>query len=59
MGRRKTSKKAVRKPKQGRSRATVEAILEATAQILVERGYVKTTTNHIAKRAGVSVASFA
>ncbi|MCB0221321.1 MAG: TetR/AcrR family transcriptional regulator [Chrysiogenetes bacterium] len=58
MGRRKTSKKAVRKPKQGRSRATVEAILEATAQILVERGYAKTTTNHIAGRAGVSVASF-
>lgn len=58
MGRRKTRKKAVREPIQGRSKATVEAILEATAQILAERGYAKTTTNHIAKRAGVSVASF-
>lgn len=44
-----------RKPRQSRSRATVDAILEATAQVLVRDGYAKTTTNRIAKRAGVSV----
>ena len=58
VGRRKTRKKPVRKPAQGRAHATVDAIVEATAHILVERGYAKTTTNHIAKKAGVSVASF-
>jgi len=55
---RKTTRKKVRTPTQQRSRKTVEAILEATARVLVERGYAGTTTNHIAKRAGVSVASF-
>jgi AcrR family transcriptional regulator len=44
-------------PKQRRSRATVDAILTATAQVLVERGYDKATTNVIAKRAGVSIGS--
>lgn len=49
---------AVRKsPRQSRSRATVEAILEATARILVEQGYEALTTNHVALRAGVSVGS--
>lgn len=33
----------------------MDAILEATAQVLVRDGYAKTTTNRIAKRAGVSV----
>ena len=44
-------------PKQQRSRATVEAILVATTQVLTEHGYDKTTTNLIAKRAGVSIGS--
>jgi AcrR family transcriptional regulator len=44
-----------RKPRQSRSRATVDAILQATAQVLVRDGYQKTTTNRIATRAGVSV----
>jgi AcrR family transcriptional regulator len=35
----------------------VEAILEATARILAERGYAGTNTNHVAERAGVSVGS--
>jgi AcrR family transcriptional regulator len=44
-------------PLQERSRATVEAILEATADILVRDGYAKLTTNRIADRAGVNIAS--
>jgi AcrR family transcriptional regulator len=35
----------------------VDAIMRATARILVKRGYDKTTTNHIAEAAGVSVGS--
>jgi AcrR family transcriptional regulator len=44
-------------PRQERSRATVEAILEATTHILVRDGYAKLTTNRIAERAGVNIAS--
>src|SRR5262249_38211439 len=44
-------------PKQDRSRATVAALLEATADILVRDGYAKLTTNRIAERAGVNIAS--
>jgi AcrR family transcriptional regulator len=44
-------------PRQDRSRFTVEAILEAAADILVRDGYAKLTTNRIADRAGVNVAS--
>jgi AcrR family transcriptional regulator len=44
-------------PRQERSRATVEAVLEATADILVREGYAKLTTNRIAERAGVNIAS--
>jgi len=46
-----------KRPRQERSRATVDAILEATAQVLVEEGYDKTSTNRVAKRAGVSIGS--
>jgi AcrR family transcriptional regulator len=42
-------------PRQSRSRATVSAILDACAQILVQGGYELATTNRIAERAGVSV----
>jgi AcrR family transcriptional regulator len=44
-------------PSQERSRFTVEAILEAAADILVRDGYARLTTNRIAERAGVNVAS--
>ncbi|KYG19804.1 TetR family transcriptional regulator [Bradyrhizobium sp. AT1] len=42
---------------QARSRATVDALLEATARILVREGFEKTSTNRIAEVAGVSVGS--
>ena len=42
---------------QVRSRATVDSLIEATARILVKEGYDKTSTNHIAAVAGVSVGS--
>jgi len=44
-------------PKQARSEATVEAILEAAAQIFERYGYAAGTTNRIAERAGVSIGS--
>lgn len=44
-------------PRQSRSRATFEAILEATARILVEDGMEAASTNRIAARAGVSIGS--
>jgi AcrR family transcriptional regulator len=44
-------------PNQERSRATVDALLQATADILVREGYAKLTTNRIAERAGVNIAS--
>ncbi len=50
-----TEQKKVRRPRQARSRATVEAILEATAQVLRRDGLEACTTSRIAKRAGVSV----
>lgn len=46
-----------KRPRQARSKATVDAILTATAQTLVELGYDKTTTNLVAQRAGVSIGS--
>lgn len=46
-----------RQPRQARSQHMVEAILEATARVLVERGYAGTNTNLVAERAGVSVGS--
>lgn len=42
---------------QERSRATVDAILEATARILVKDGYDRASTNRIADAAGVSIGS--
>jgi AcrR family transcriptional regulator len=42
-------------PSQRRSTDTVEAILGAAARILVSRGWAGLTTNHVAKRAGVSI----
>jgi AcrR family transcriptional regulator len=42
---------------QERSRATVDALVEATARILVKEGFDKASTNRIAQKAGVSVGS--
>jgi AcrR family transcriptional regulator len=42
---------------QARSRATVDALVEATARILVKDGFDKASTNRIAELAGVSVGS--
>jgi AcrR family transcriptional regulator len=44
-------------PTQDRARETVRAILEAAAYILARDGWAKATTNHIAERAGVNIAS--
>src|SRR5260370_7157241 len=44
-------------PRQERSRATVEAILEAATDILIRQGAGRLTTNRIAERAGVNIAS--
>ncbi|HEY2142115.1 MAG TPA: TetR/AcrR family transcriptional regulator [Solirubrobacteraceae bacterium] len=46
-----------RKPVQGRSLVTVEAILEAAAQVFERHGYAAGTTNRIAEQAGVSIGS--
>ena len=46
-----------KQPLQRRSQETVDAILSATAQVLVKRGYEGANTNRIAEAAGVSVGS--
>lgn len=56
-GRKKTPTPARRAPIQQRSIATVEAILEATIQILDRSGIDALTTNAVAERAGISVGS--
>ena len=42
---------------QERSRATVQALLDATARVLTKEGYDRASTNRIAATAGVSVGS--
>ncbi|HET8734452.1 MAG TPA: TetR/AcrR family transcriptional regulator [Anaeromyxobacteraceae bacterium] len=44
-------------PTQQRSRATVDAIVDATARVLVRDGYDALSTNKVASEAGVSVGS--
>jgi AcrR family transcriptional regulator len=46
-----------KKPRQERSRATVDAILDAAAHILVSHGFAGATTRQVAERAGVSIGS--
>lgn len=46
-----------RKPQQERSRATVDAIIEAAFICVADRGVQATTTRHIAEIAGISVGS--
>ncbi|MCP4005663.1 MAG: TetR/AcrR family transcriptional regulator [bacterium] len=48
---------ARKKPSQARSQFTVEAILDASAQVFEAHGYAAGTTNRIAERAGVSIGS--
>ena len=42
---------------QQRSRLTVDALVEATARLLVREGYDRASTNRIAEEAGVSIGS--
>lgn len=44
-------------PTQERSRATVDAIMQAATYILVKFGWERLTTNAIAERAGVNIGS--
>ncbi|MBE1293645.1 MAG: TetR family transcriptional regulator [Rhodobacteraceae bacterium] len=46
-----------KKPRQARAQATVDAILQASAHILVAQGFEGFNTNAVAERAGVSVGS--
>src|SRR5579862_2660732 len=46
-----------KKPRQERSLATVDAILDATARVLCTTGYDRASTNRVAMAAGVSVGS--
>jgi AcrR family transcriptional regulator len=54
-------RKALTKPRkhasQERSRVTVDALVEATARLLVKEGFDKASTNRIAEEAGVSIGS--
>jgi AcrR family transcriptional regulator len=49
--------KVRRQPRQLRSQITVTAILDATARVLLERGYASATTNLVAEVAGVGIGS--
>ena len=46
-----------RRPRQARAQATVDAIIKATALVLVDEGYDRASTNRIAQAAGVSIGS--
>jgi AcrR family transcriptional regulator len=46
-----------KQPTQARSKQTVAAIVQATAQVLMSDGYDRTTTNLVAEKAGVSIGS--
>lgn len=46
-----------REPTQDRARLTRDAVITAAEQLLITHGYARTSTNLIAKRAGVSVGS--
>ena len=52
---RSTGLKPRRRAVQARSEATVQAVLEAAAQVFERHGYAAGTTNRIAERAGVSI----
>lgn len=54
---RKPATKARKEASQDRSKATVDALLAATARVLVKEGYDHASTNKIADAAGVSIGS--
>ena len=54
---RKPSTKPRKSASQVRSHLTVDALVEATARILMKEGYDKASTNKIAAVAGVSIGS--
>ena len=54
-GSRQVTEKSRRTPRQARAEVTVEAIFDATFQLLEAGGLESLTTNHIAQRAGVSI----
>lgn len=54
---RKPSYQLRKQPTQARAIATVEAVLEAAARILIEQDYSAASTNAIAQRAGISIGS--
>jgi AcrR family transcriptional regulator len=47
-----------KQPSQARSKATVDAIVEAAARILGDQGWAGFTTNKVAEAAGVSIGSY-
>lgn len=46
-----------KRPRQARAKASVDAIMAATAQILAKEGFRGLTTNRVAERAGLSIGS--
>ncbi|NVB84445.1 MAG: TetR family transcriptional regulator [Kofleriaceae bacterium] len=46
-----------KRPRQARSKATVDTILEATTRVLVKQGFDSLSTNAVAAAAGVSIGS--
>jgi AcrR family transcriptional regulator len=46
-----------KRPRQTRSQATVDTLLEATARVLVKQGFDGLTTNAVASAAGISIGS--
>lgn len=50
-------RKIVRKPQQKRSRLMTEKIISTALKLFCEKGYYNTTTNEIAKEAGISIGS--
>jgi AcrR family transcriptional regulator len=49
--------RARRRPRQARSQMTVASLLDATALVLLRRGYAGCTTNLVAEVAGVGIGS--
>jgi len=54
---RKPRRPSRRVPHQERARVTVDALVSATAQVLLKEGYDACTTNRVARVAGVSIGS--
>lgn len=50
-------KKTTRKPQQKRSKLMADKILDTALKLFCEKGYYNTTTNEIAKEAGISIGS--